>query len=614
MLKSKIIELIKQTRYYILKSTTAAGSGHPTSSLSAADIMNVLMFGGYFKANLDDPDYQNNDRLIFSKGHAAPLLYSLYAAAGATSNDELLTLRKFGSRLEGHPTMRFPFTEAATGSLGCGLSIGVGMALNAKYEGLDYKTYVLMGDSETAEGSIWESMHIASHYKLNNLVAIVDVNRLGQRGETINGWNTESYKQKSEAFGWETYVIDGHDLEDIYNAFNQIQLSITDKPKMLIAKTKKGAGISFLENKDGWHGKALNQNEYEKAVTELGVIDFTLKGKIARPDNILPKRKTRVLVEEKPLNYTLGDNLSTRKAYGQSVALLGTLNEKVIVLDAETSNSTFADIFKIKFPERFFEMYIAEQNMVGTALGFSRRGKIPFVSTFAAFFSRAYDQIRMSQYSNPNIKFVGSHCGVSIGVDGSSQMALEDLAMMRAVSDMVVFYPSDGLSTQKLVFEAAKHVGNVYIRTTRGDTPIIYQAEDEFIIGGSKTLKTSEHDIITIIAAGITLHEALKAYDQLKEQGIMVRVVDLYCVKPVDKSVLYTAQQETKALIVVEDHYQQGGIYGAVTETLGEVKSDKPVYSLSVKKHPQSGSPEELLRYSEIDAKAIIDLVTKIAK
>jgi transketolase len=614
MSNSNLSNLAILVRYNILNSTTTAGSGHPTSSLSATDVMTALMFGGYFKGDLDDPNFHNNDRLIFSKGHAAPLLYSLYAVAGAISSDELLTLRKLGSRLEGHPTMRFPFTEAATGSLGCGLAIGVGMALNAKYEGLDYKTYVLMGDSETAEGSVWESMNIASHYKLNNLVGIIDVNRLGQRGETIDGWNIETYKLKSEAFGWETFVVDGHDIEQIVKTLDLVATSRTEKPKMVLAKTKKGAGISFLENKDGWHGKALDQKDYEKAATELGDIDFDIKGTINKPKIVQSKVKTRVLDNKKPLNYTLGENIATRKAYGQSLTLLGSLNEKVIVLDAETSNSTFADIFKNEFPERFFEMYIAEQNMVGTALGFSRRGKIPFVSTFAAFFSRAYDQIRMSQYSNPNIKFVGSHCGVSIGVDGSSQMALEDLAMMRAVSEMIVFYPSDGLSTQKLVFKAAAHAGNVYIRTTRGDTPIIYQSDEEFIIGGSKTLRTSEHDIITIIAAGITLHEALKAYDQLKEQEIIVRVVDLYCVKPVDKSTLVKAMKETQALIVVEDHYEQGGIYGAVTEALGEIESATPVYSLSVKNPPQSGTPAELLRYSEIDAKAIIDLVTKISK
>ncbi|MEM1311957.1 MAG: transketolase [Patescibacteria group bacterium] len=612
MPENNLKEIAKLIRYNILKSTTVAGSGHPTSSLSAADIMTVLMFGGYFRTQLDDPNYENNDRLIFSKGHAAPLLYSLYSAAGMLSQEELVTLRKFGSQLEGHPTMEFPFTEAATGSLGQGLAIGLGMALNAKHESLDYNTYVLLGDSEVAEGSVWESMHIASHYKLNNLIGIIDVNRLGQRGQTIDGWNLDNYKLKCESFDWESYVVDGHNFEAIGNVLVSILESTTDKPKMIIAKTLKGSGISFLEDKDNWHGKALSQDKYEQAIAELGDVDTNLIGEVSHPNNIRWVKTHVSDVQQLPTsNYSLGDMIATRKAYGQSLAKLGDTVSEVVALDAETSNSTFASIFRDKFPMRFFEMFIAEQNMVGAALGLARRGKIPFISTFAAFFSRAYDQIRMSQYSGSNIKFVGSHAGVSIGVDGSSQMALEDIAMMRAISNMVVFYPSDAVSTEKIVSEAANLTGNVYIRTTRAETPIIYENNEEFVVSGSKILRQSTKDIVTVIGAGITLHESLKAYDQLKDQGITIRVVDLYCVKPVDKSMLRQISADTKSIIVVEDHYLQGGIFGAVTEALAEEGILIPTQSLSVRKMPRSGTPEELLKYEEIDSQAIVDLVIK---
>lgn len=601
--------LAKLVRYYILTSTTAAGSGHPTSSLSATDIMTVLMFGGFFKADLENPEFQNNDRLIFSKGHASPLFYSLYAVAGKISKNEMLKLRQFDSPLEGHPTMRFPYTEAATGSLGQGLSVGLGMALNAKMEGLDYNTYVLMGDSEMSEGSIWEGMHLGNHYNLNNLVGIIDINRLGQRGETMYGHDVEDYRKKCEAFGWETFVIDGHNLKEIRDTFEKIN-NDKYKPKMIIAKTFKGAGISFLKDKEGWHGKTLSLEEMDTAIAELGSIDMNIKGVVKLPnkDNNNDHKKNQNS-QNKTKKYSTGEKVSTRKAYGNSLIEVGSKNQQVVVLDAETSNSTFAIDFKNCFPNRFFEMYIAEQNMVSTALGFSRRGKIPFVSTFAAFFTRAFDQIRMSQYSNSNIKFVGSHAGVSIGEDGSSQMALEDIAMMRSISDIVVLYPSDANSTHALVNLATNHQGNVYIRTTRAETEVIYDTDTEFKIGGSNTIYSSQHDEVTVIGAGITLQEAIKAYHILSKKYISIRVIDLYSIKPLDVETIRKACVETKAIIVVEDHRKEGGIYEAI---YGSGVVTVHMQSLSVYKMPRSGTPSELMKYEEIDAEAIVARILNI--
>jgi transketolase len=496
--------IAKFIRYYSLVISTEAGSGHPTSSLSAADLMTGLMFGGTFRYDLENPRHPNNDRLIFSKGHASPLFYSLWAAAGKVSEKELMTYRKFTSPLEGHPTPAFRYTEAATGSLGQGLSIGVGMALNAKYiDKLPYRTYVLLGDSELAEGSVWEAMEIAAFYKLNNLIGIADINRLGQRGETMYGHDLGVYKDRIAAFGWETIVIDGHHLPQIQTAFKQATES-REKPVMIIAKTLKGKGVSFIEDKNGWHGKALKKYELIRALSELGTIDKTIQGQIPKPDDIRPAE--RKASPAGAASYAPDKPVATRHAYGTALARIFPQFPNMVVLDAEVSNSTFSELFKAKYPEQFLEMYITEQNMVGSALGLSIRGKIPFISTFAAFFSRAFDQIRMSQYSHANVKFCGSHAGVSIGEDGSSQMGLEDLAMFRTLLDSVVLYPSDAVSTEKLVEEMAKHQGVVYMRTTRKDTTILYKTSDSFSIGGSKVLKSSRKDAATVVAAGITLH------------------------------------------------------------------------------------------------------------
>jgi transketolase len=603
-------KLAKLIRYLILASTTEAGSGHPTSSLSATDLMTALLFGGIFRFDRDNPEHQNNDRLIFSKGHASPLLYSLWTAAGKLEERELMSLRKFGSPLEGHPTVAFPYVEAATGSLGQGLSIGLGMALNARYiDKLPYRTYVLLGDSEMSEGSQWESLQIASHYKLDNLIGILDVNRLGQRGETMYGHNLDAYKKRIFSFGWETILIDGHSFDDILDAYKRA-CQVSDKPVMIIAKTIKGKGVSFLEDKNGWHGRALKKEEFKEALKELGPVDESIRGVIPRPKDLKPSEQMPQEAQE--ISYRMDKPVATRKAYGNALVRIFPQFPGMVVLDAEVSNSTFSEIFREKYPERFFEMYIAEQNMVGTALGLSCRGKIPFISTFAAFFTRAFDQIRMSQYSGAraNIKFAGSHAGVSIGEDGPSQMGLEDIAMFRTVLNSVVLYPSDAVSTEKLVEEAAKHVGIVYMRTTRKDTPILYDVKEDFVIGGSKVLRRSDKDIVTVIAAGVTLHEALAAYDELQREQIPIRVIDLYSIKPVDEGTLHEAAKATKALLTVEDHFLEGGIGEAVRSALAEHAT--PVYSLAVKKMPKSGKPEELLDYEEISKKAIIRKVKEL--
>lgn len=601
-------KLAKLIRYYILRSTTEAGSGHPSSSLSAVELMAVLMFGGFFKFKKDDPRYHNNDRLIFSKGHASPLFYALWAAAGAIPEEELLSLRKLGSRLEGHPTMEFPYTEAPTGSLGQGLSIGMGMALNAKLDRLSYRTWVLLGDSEMAEGSVWEAIELASHYKLSNLVGILDVNRLGQRGPTMHEHDCDAYEKRVSSFGWNTIVIDGHSIDETQNAYAGLCAASSNKPTMVIAKTLKGKGISFVENKDGWHGKAMKQDEYNKALGELGDIDYEIRGTISSPNDV-------PLVPTTPqqsgtLAYDPEKSIATRRAYGNALVRLANEYPALVVLDAEVSNSTYAEFFKAVHPERFFEMYIAEQNMVGAALGLSRRGKKPCLSTFAAFLTRAHDQIRMSQYANPNMIVCGSHAGVSIGEDGASQMGLEDISLFRALLDSVVLYPSDAISCERLVERALEYRGLAYIRTTRKDTPLLYTTDDQFRIGGSMTLREDATDQATIIAAGITLHEALAAYELLKHNGISVRVIDLYSIKPLDIETIEKAARETKLILTVEDHFPEGGIGEAVAAALSHTAT--PVHSLAVRTMPHSGAPDELLAHAQINRDAIVQKIKNL--
>ncbi len=584
--------------------TTAAGSGHATSSLSATDLMVGLLFGGHFRADLRRPQHPANDRILFSKGHAAPLLYALYAAAGLIPERELLTLRKFGSRLEGHPIpASFPYAEAATGSLGQGLSVGLGMALAARMDKLPYRTFVLLGDSELAEGQVWEAAQLASHYKLNNLVAIADINRLGQRGATMLGWNVQAYAKRFAAFGWRTYVVDGHDLDAVAQTYRRA-LTPSHRPTIILAKTVKGKGVSFLENKNGWHGRALSKVQLEQALEELGSVK-KMRGIIPKPPARRPATQpTRR--PAKPLHYTRGTLVATRQAYGNALVRIAPAFPELVVLDAETSNSTMAETFAKVQPKRFFEMFIAEQNMVSAALGLARRGKTPFASTFAAFMTRAHDQIRMAALSNAHLVLCGSHAGVAIGQDGASQMGVEDIALFRTIFDSTVLYPSDAVSAEKLVEQAARARGIVYLRTARNSTPVLYKNTEAFPIGGSKTLAESRKDKATIIAAGITVHEAAKAYNELLKRKINVRVIDLYSIKPIDRKTLLRAARQTKHIIIVEDHVAEGGIADAVREVVGTLAK---VTSLTVHKIPRSGKPEQLLAYEGINAKAILRAV-----
>jgi transketolase len=605
---AQLEKLARLIRYFILAVTTNAGSGHPSSSLSATELMTALLFGGVFRYDADRPEHPNNDRLIFSKGHASPLFYALWGAAGKLTEADLMTYRKFGSRLEGHPTPAFRYAEAATGSLGQGLSIGIGMALNGRFlDKLPYNTYVLLGDGEMAEGSQWESLQIAAHYKLDNLIGVLDVNRLGQCGETMYGHNLKAYEDRISAFGWETITIDGHSFPEILGAYEGA-LKATGRPTMIIAKTIKGKGISFIEDRPGWHGIALKRDEFERALPELGEIDKAVRGDLRQPEDLEPER---VQAEKAGApDYSLGKTVATRNAFGNALVRIFPAFPALVSLDGEVSNSSMAQTFKAVHPERFFEMYIAEQNMVGAAVGLSNRGKLPFVSTFSAFLSRAFDQVRMSRYSDSNIKFVGSHAGVSIGQDGPSQMGLEDLALFRAVLDSVVLYPCDAVSTERLVEAAAIHQGIVYIRTTRMGTPVIYDNDEEFVIGGSKVLRQSANDVITVVAAGVTLHEALKAYDELRGEGIFIRVIDLYSIKPLDEATLGEAARATKAIITVEDHYPEGGLGEAVGSALSALAT--PVHSLAVRQKPKSGRPEKLLDYEAISNRAMVRKVRQI--
>jgi transketolase len=482
------------------------------------------------------------------------------------------------------------------------------MALNGKYlDRLPYKTFVLLGDSEMSEGSQWEAIQVAFYYGLDNLVGVLDVNRLGQRGETLYGHDLGAYEKRVSSFGWNTVLIDGHSFEEILEAYRQATEN-KGTPTMIIAKTVKGKGISFLEDRNGWHGRALEKEDLDRALKELGDIDESARGEILKPENLHPVWPERRLAAK--LEYQVGSSIPTRKAYGTALTRIYPRYPEIVSLDGEVSNSTKSEIFKEKYPERFFEMYITEQNMVGVALGLACRGKVPFVSTFAAFFTRAFDQIRMSQYSGANIKFVGSHAGVSIGQDGPSQMGLEDIAMFRTVLDGAVLYPCDAVSTEKLVEEAARHKGMVYIRTTRGATPIIYSPDEEFPIGGCKILKSSAKDSAAVVAAGTTVHEVLRAYETLKREDVLIRVIDLYSIKPLDEKVLVEAAVETGAVVAVEDHYAEGGLGEALLSALA--MASVPVYCLAVLKKPKSGKPKELLDYEEISQKAIVEKVREI--
>ncbi len=605
-------ELAAQLRVDSIRCTTAAGSGHPTSSMSAADLMAVLL-GKYLKYDWANPKNPNNDHLIFSKGHACPLLYSMFKAAGAISDEEFLTLRQFGSRLEGHPNPHVtPYVDVATGSLGQGLPIGVGMALDGKYlDKLPFRVWTVLGDSEVAEGSIWEACDHAQHYKLNNLIAILDMNRLGQRGETDLGWNSAVYAARARAFGCHAIEIDGHDLQAIDAAYAEA-LAQTDKPTWIIAKTDKGHGVSFLANKEGWHGKALNAEQAADAIKELGGERHIIVN-VEKPGTQAPAAPAATGPLKLPV-YEMGTKEATRKAYGDALTAVGGFRTDVVALDGEVSNSTHADEFNKAFPDRFFEMYIAEQQLVSAAVGLATRRKRPYASTFAAFFSRAYDQIRMASISNASLCLSGSHAGVSIGEDGPSQMALEDLAMMRAVCDSTVLYPSDPNQTAHLVLLMADLPHISYIRTTREKLPVLYGPDETFEVGGSKLVHHSDGDQVAVVAAGITVHEANKAYDRLKAEGISIRLIDAYSVKPIDKETLHRAAQDCGGkMVVVEDHWFEGGLGDAVLDAFVGVGDHAPtVVKLAVSKMPGSGKPAELMHAAKIDADAIVEAVKSL--
>jgi len=629
--KKELEEIGLLMRKWILTMTTKAGSGHPTSSMSSVELMSVLFFRGFFRYDTKNLESMYNDHLIFSKGHASPLYYALWAATGAIEAEELDTLRQFWSRLEGHPTKNFPFTDIATGALGQGLSAGLGMALAAdRLDKVGTYTWVLLGDSEMAEGQVWEAMELAAHYKCHNLTAIIDVNRLGQRGETMLGHDTATYKKRAESFGWHAIEIDGHDVEAIEAAYKEA-VNESERPTMIIAKTFKGKGISFLENHDNWHGKALSEEELATALKELGEVNEDIRGTVAQPvayeKVIQPEsgekagdvdkgaQQERDSDEEKKKNdpraiYAAKDHVAVREAYGAGLVELMENNKRVVVLDAEVSNSTKSIKAKEVFPDRFFEMYIAEQNMVSVALGMTARGYVPYISSFAAFLATAYGQVRMAGVSGAQMVYIGTHPGVSIGADGGSQMGLEDMAFFRAQMGSVVLYPSDAMSTHALTVSAATLPGAVYLRATRESTPVLYGPEEEFPVGGSKVLCTSIDDRATIIAAGITVHEALLAYDMLKEDDIAVRVIDAYSIKPIDVKTIRAAAADTHAFVIVEDHYPEGGLGDAVRTALSGNAAE--VTHLAVRKVPRSGETKELLAYEEIDAQAIVRAVRKM--
>jgi len=599
-------ELGQQLRVDSIRCSAVPKSGHPTSSMSGADLMAVLV-AKYLRYDFGEPKNPANDHLIFSKGHASPLLYSIYKGCGAISDEELLTFRQFGSRLEGHPTPVIPWVDVATGSLGQGLPIGVGVALGGKLDESPSTVWVLCGDSEIAEGSMWEAFEHAAFYSLDNLVAILDINRLGQRGETMHGWDLSSYVRRAEAYGWAAIEIDGHDVDAIDRAYEEA-LATTGRPTAIVARTIKGKGVKAVENKEGWHGKALD--DPEEAIAELGgerniVID------VRKPDPFDAKqRESRTL--ELP-RYDVGDEVATRKAYGDALVAIGKADGSVVALDGEVSNSTYADEFAKEIPQRYFEMYIAEQQLLAAAVGLQVRGWKPFGSTFAAFLSRGYDFIRMAAISRANIRLSGSHAGVSIGEDGPSQMALEDLASFRAVHGSTVLYPCDANQTAKLVATMADLEGISFIRTTRGATPVIYGADEDFRLGGSKVVRSSDDDEVTIVAAGITLHEALEAAEELAQDGIGARVVDLYSVKPIDVAGLREAAEATQGrLVTVEDHWPEGGIGESVLAAFADADERPRVEILAVRELPGSGKPAELLEAAGIDAAHIADAARQL--
>jgi transketolase len=602
-----ISEKAKLVRKWCMVSTTEAGSGHPTSCLSAADLTTVL-FDRYFTYDLKQPLNIYNDRFVLSKGHAAPLLYTLFGMAGAYPLEDIKSLRKLGSKFEGHPTPRFEYAEAATGSLGQGLSVGAGLALLGKREGLPFKTFVLTGDGELAEGQVWEAANFAAHEKLDNLVAILDINRLAQSQETMFGHHIDEYVNRFRAFDFEVIAIDGHNYEEIDHALQLATSNTNGKPYAIVAKTEKGKGVSFIENKDGWHGKALKKEELDKALAELAPINDNLRFELKKPAKVqLTEKINRPASVD--LSFEKEKEYATREVFGEALVKLAAGNKNIYAIDGDVMNSTFTEDLKKAYPEHFVEGYIAEQNMVSVAAGLSRLGKIPFVATFAAFLTRAADQIRMARVSEANIKFIGSHVGVSIGEDGPSQMGLEDISLFGTVPGTIVLQPCDAISTAALLPKMVEHNGFAYMRTLRSKTPLLYKKEDRFEIGGSSILRQSANDLLTVAATGITVFEALKAADELQKENISIRVVDIYSVHPIDKDTLVKCLQETqqKIIITVEDHFEHGGMGDFALAVLSSAKGQ--VIKMAVTNISQSGTKDELLNDAGINAAHIVNTV-----
>ncbi len=594
-----------------MMSTTAAGSGHPTSCLSAAELVSAIFFHA-MKFDPRNPNGPESDRFVLSKGHAAPLLYAALAEAGVFPASRLMTLREFSSELEGHPTPRIPGVDAATGSLGQGLSVGVGLAIGAKMDKLGTRVYVLLGDGELAEGSVWEGAEFAGHYAIDNLIAVADINALGQSERTMYKHDMEIYRKKFEAQGWDVQVIDGHDAEAILMALDRAK-SVTGRPQAIVARTIKGHGVSFLADKDGWHGKALSKEQLAKAVAEMGgAIDLPADPGRSYARTNLPEPPD--FPEPAAPSYKADASVATREAYGNALKRIGAVNPRLVALDGDVKNSTFAEIFGDAYPDRFYQAYIAEQNMISVGVGLAARGKVPFLSSFACFLSRTFDQVRMAAISRSSIKLCGSHCGVSIGEDGPSQMALEDIAAFRAVHGSVILYPSDAYSAERLTEQAARIPGITYIRTSRPKTTLLYSANEKFPVPGFHILRQSANDAALVVAAGITVHEALKAYEQLKSENIAVRIVDLYCVKPIEGLQLAAHLKAcNNFLITVEDHYPEGGLGEAVVSALAEVGASPARFQkLAVNGLPHSGKSDELIDAFGISARHIIEAVRAV--
>jgi transketolase len=597
-----------QLRIDSILSTTASASGHPTTCMSAAEIVATLFFSE-MRYDPQDPRHPHSDRFVLSKGHAAPILYAAWAEAGLFPREEVLKLRQIGSDLEGHPTPRLNFVDVATGSLGQGICAAIGTALNARRIGSDYRTYVLLGDGEMAEGSVWEAANAAAYFKLDNLCLIIDVNGLGQSQHTQFEHDTATIARRWEAFGWHAIEVDGHDIQALLGAYETARQT-TGKPTVIAARTLKGKGVASIEGKDGWHGKALKKDEAEKAVAELQakMQEGSSRPEIRKPSSAGPEPVTADYSKMPAPAYKMGDLVATREAWGTALASLGGVDPRVVALDADVKNSTFSDRFEKLHKDRFYEFFIAEQAMVGAAMGLAARGATPFPSTFACFLTRAADFIRMAGISTLNIKLAGSHAGISIGEDGPSQMALEDLSMMRGVPGCAVLYPCDAVSAERLVVEMAQRPGMAYMRTSRPKTPVIYGPDEKFPIGGSKVIRQSANDVATVITAGVTVFEALAAHDTLQKEGISIRIIDAYSLQPIDSKTMIEAAQATRGIVItVEDHYPAGGIGDAVSEAIST--SGFAVRRLAVREIPRSGQPEELLDRYGISSRHIADAV-----